>query len=63
MGTRKHTHAADTGKKPLQSRGVIPEAKKFFGVSFNITLHKGKRNVASKHYAVYYLLCADQLHL
>lgn len=61
MGMRKHT--ADTGKKPLQSRGAIPEAKKIlvFGVSndvFNVTLHKGKRNVSSKYYAVYYLLCA-----
>lgn len=49
-------------KKPLQSREVILEAKKLLsGVSnvlFNVTLHKGKRNVSSKYYAVYYLLCA-----
>lgn len=63
LGTRKHAHAADTGKKPLRSRGGDSGSQKtlVFGVSnvlFNVTLHTGKRNVSSKHCAVYYLLCA-----
>lgn len=58
----EETHSRHRKKASSEKRGDSGSQKILvFGVSndvFNVTLHKGKRNVSSKYYAVYYLLCA-----
>lgn len=62
LGMRKHTSSRH-GKKASAEQGGDSGSQKIlvFGVSnvvFDVTLHKGKRNISSKYYAVYYPLCA-----
>lgn len=57
-----HTCSRHRQKASAEQRGDSGSQKILvFGVSnvvFNVTLHKGKRNISSKYYAVYYPLCA-----